>query len=325
VTGGGGDGGGGSAYGTGIFLQGNQTQTLAPGSGQTLTISDAIADQSGNGGTGHGSLVIDGAGTVDLTAANTFTGGVTIDSGRLVLGGTAAAGGGTITFGGGDPPILAFTIANAPTNTIDGFPGGGTIDITNLTFNAGTSAASIVGGHTLSITNGTTTVTLTLASGDYSADLPFAVTDHAGGTDAGLALMTVDSFDQLQEAIEAVDVQTSGSYTITLSGSIAETADLLALNLHSGVSVTIDGDGGTLDGGGGHRGLFVYAGTVTVENLTIADAHAVGGRGRRRRRGRRGAGRRAVRGRDERGPGQRRHRDAERRDVHRRRRHWRQW
>ena len=37
----------GSAYGNGIFIQGNQSVTLAPLAGTTLTISGVIADQSG--------------------------------------------------------------------------------------------------------------------------------------------------------------------------------------------------------------------------------------------------------------------------------------
>ena len=42
----------GSAFGTGMFLQGNGTLTFSPGAGQTQTVSDEIADQTGNGGTG---------------------------------------------------------------------------------------------------------------------------------------------------------------------------------------------------------------------------------------------------------------------------------
>jgi hypothetical protein len=45
------------------------------------------------------------------------------------------------------------------------------------------------------------------------------------------------------------------------------------------VSLTIDGGGGTLDGAGTYRGLFVYAGNLTVGSLTIADAKAEGSAG----------------------------------------------
>ncbi len=79
-------GGNGSAYGSGIFIQGNQSITFAPPADQTLTIDDVIADQSGSGGTdanaGAGALTVDGAGTVVLDATNTFTGGITLESGH---------------------------------------------------------------------------------------------------------------------------------------------------------------------------------------------------------------------------------------------------
>ena len=42
----------GQAYGSGIFLQGNGSFAVAPGAGQTQTISDAIADQTGVAGSG---------------------------------------------------------------------------------------------------------------------------------------------------------------------------------------------------------------------------------------------------------------------------------
>ncbi|WP_428032927.1 autotransporter domain-containing protein [Ancylobacter sp.] len=77
---------GGSA-GTGMFLAGNGSLVIAPGSGQTVNISDAIADQTGLGGTGGNagswSLVKNGAGTLILTGTNSYSGGTTVNSGVL--------------------------------------------------------------------------------------------------------------------------------------------------------------------------------------------------------------------------------------------------
>ena len=94
----------GSAFGNGLFIQGNQSITLAPAAGQTLTIDGDIADQTGSGGTGGnagaGSLVVGAAGVVKLTSSNnTFTGGITLDSGTLELVQPGSAGSGTIQFG----------------------------------------------------------------------------------------------------------------------------------------------------------------------------------------------------------------------------------
>ncbi len=104
VTPGAGESGGanGEALGSGIFLQGTETITFAPAKGTTEQIFDVIADQTGSGGTGAnagaGGLTLDGAGTLDLIAASTFTGGTTIDKGVLELANAAAAGRGTIHF-----------------------------------------------------------------------------------------------------------------------------------------------------------------------------------------------------------------------------------
>jgi hypothetical protein len=280
-----GNAGAGSAFGAGIFLQGNQTQTFAPGSGQTLTISDVIADQSGSGGTGAsggaGSLLLNGAGTVDLAAANTFTGGVTIAAGTLVLGTAGAAGTGSIVFQ--NDPSLAFTIANAPTNTIDGFVAGDTVDVTDLATTA--QFATLGAGNVLTIptSGGGGALTLNLdPNANYAADLFALAPDGTSGTDVTIVprtAFTVGTEADLDAALTTIDGATAGTYTITFTANFTETANPALLDLHTGVSLNIDGEGDTLDGGGAYRGLFVYSGNVTVQNLTIANALAIGGAG----------------------------------------------
>ena len=131
----------GSAFGSGIFIQGNQSLTLSPGNGQTETITGVIADMSGSGGNGSGSLIMDGAGTLVLSADNTpgsssdaghagFTGGITIENGTVDLAAVGAAGSGAITFDNSQvDPTLEFTPATAPTNEIDTFGAGDNIQI----------------------------------------------------------------------------------------------------------------------------------------------------------------------------------------------------
>ena len=86
---------GGYNYGTGIFLQGDQSLNLAAAAGQTTMIAGVISDQSGSGGVGTGagagSLLINAGadlptGTVLLEAVNTYTGDTEVDSGVLALG-----------------------------------------------------------------------------------------------------------------------------------------------------------------------------------------------------------------------------------------------
>jgi hypothetical protein len=124
----------GGAYGSGIFIQGTETITLAAPTTETLTVSGVIADQKGSGGTGAnavmGALDIAGTGTVALDADNTFQGGITIQSGTLELAHTGAAGGGNIGF---DPGVLTFAAADAPANAIDNFLAGDSIVVTGFT------------------------------------------------------------------------------------------------------------------------------------------------------------------------------------------------
>src|SRR5690242_18560499 len=109
--------------------------------------------------------------------------------------------------------------------------------------------------------------------------------------------ITVANELQLNQAIAEVDdPAASGSYVIQFATNITEDTDkgglvpfnsqllsapaeLYALNLKAGVSVTIDGGGFSLSGANTYRGLFVEAGQVTVENLTIKNAVATGGAG----------------------------------------------
>src|ERR1700724_1832908 len=116
-----------------------------------------------------------------------------------------------------------------------------------------------------------------------------------------MTTINVGTEQALNQAIATVDAATSGNYVIQITANITEgtdtgaaitfngqtlsaPADLYALNLQSGVSLTINGSksaGGsyTLSGGGAFRGLLAYAGLVTIQNLNIANTVASGGTG----------------------------------------------
>ncbi|MBV8798100.1 MAG: autotransporter-associated beta strand repeat-containing protein, partial [Hyphomicrobiales bacterium] len=119
----------GMGFGAGLFLQGNGSLALAPGAGQTQTISDAIADQTGVGGTGEDAgswrLVKNGAGTTILTGANAYSGGTTINAG--VLQGTAISLPGSIL----DNAALVFNQAVDGTHDGD-ISGAGSMTKTGL-------------------------------------------------------------------------------------------------------------------------------------------------------------------------------------------------
>ncbi|MBO4228600.1 autotransporter domain-containing protein [Bradyrhizobium neotropicale] len=111
---------GGSAFGSGLFLQGNGTITFQPGLGQTQTIADTIADQTGSGGTGANAgswnLTKAGSGTLVLSGVNTYTGTTTVKAGTLEVDGSIASSSNVVVNSGGT--LSGIGIVDPATTTI---------------------------------------------------------------------------------------------------------------------------------------------------------------------------------------------------------------
>ena len=73
----------GAAHGSGLYLMNGVSATIHVDSGLSSAIEDSIA--------GDGSLIKDGAGTLLLQAANTYTGGTQVTQGRLAVNGALAS------------------------------------------------------------------------------------------------------------------------------------------------------------------------------------------------------------------------------------------
>jgi autotransporter-associated beta strand protein len=210
----------GSAFGAGIFLQGNENLVFAPAAGQKTVINDVITDEAGsNGGgvgaTGKGSLTLDGPGTLDLTAANSFFGGVTIKRGTLEIGNTAGAraniafaanGGGTLELDAGVTSLSAQIVAFDSSNSFD-FAG----------FDPTKTHANFVDafGPALVVTDGVKTDVLSFA---VTLDLighPFFVApDGAGGSI--VSLRTPGNHAPVGTD-KTVTITENGAYTFTLA------------------------------------------------------------------------------------------------------------
>ena len=98
--------------------------------------------------------------------------------------------------------------------------------------------------------------------------------------------LNVSSAGALSADILAVDLasQADGGngthYNITLQAGASLTVndgDIYAINLAGNDTLTLDGQGAVLSGADTYRGLFVYSGKTTIENLTIENAVAQGG------------------------------------------------
>ncbi|PSL78981.1 hypothetical protein C7T35_40025 [Variovorax sp. WS11] len=160
VTGGASGGNGaqaGSAFGAGIFMQGSSTLTFVPGGGATQTFADAIADQTGSGGTGANAgsigLVKGGDGRLVLSGANTYSGGTRVTGGTLSIAADHNLGAvsGTLTL---DAGILQNTAAVATARAITIGNGAGfqtDADLTATGVISGTGSLAKTGAGTLTL------------------------------------------------------------------------------------------------------------------------------------------------------------------------------
>ena len=179
----------------------------APG---TVTLHQAITLDTNQGDQGQyafatdvyseGGAVLKLAGAISAYASATLvasSGTVVLDNGangftalgdyaaRLEIGVAGAAGTGAIGFAGGaaQAPVLQIDAGVALTNTITGFAGNDTIDLSGFAF--GTGVTDQFAGGTLTVSNGSTTVGLVL-SGTYTAASFGISDDHHGGTVIGV-------------------------------------------------------------------------------------------------------------------------------------------
>ncbi|WP_170850358.1 MULTISPECIES: autotransporter domain-containing protein [unclassified Beijerinckia] len=123
------NGGNGSGYGSGIFLQGNGSFSMNSGDVQQ-TVSDVIADQTGVASSGGSwSLVKNGAGTLNLTGDNAYSGGTTVNEGMLRLRSARSPGTGTVTLNGGSIGSTNDTVAGTSFANALNLASSGVIDV----------------------------------------------------------------------------------------------------------------------------------------------------------------------------------------------------
>ncbi len=245
VTGGAGSGAGtnGSAAGTGIFLQ-DATVTFNPGSGQTQTISDSIADDFGNtdrnsdGVAGDaspgGTVVKAGAGATTLGGANTYRNGTTVSAGTLNLTGSVVS----------DVTVTGGTFANTGAVNAGGAVNGG-----------------------LWSENGTTSGKVTVNSGGTlggNGTVAGGVTVSGGTLAAGNSVGTLNTGDLTLNGVLEVEIDGGGNADlINVTGAVdiagmrldlKSFGDIANLSL-SGAKVIIANDGADAVTGGLGEGL----------------------------------------------------------------------
>ncbi|QJD71154.1 autotransporter-associated beta strand repeat-containing protein [Marinobacterium sp. LSUCC0821] len=228
------------------------------GSGFTLTTGDAGDDTISGVISGAGALNKQGAGTLTLTAANTYSGGTDITGGTIKLGASST---GSVTNGplGTDAVTIHFgaaldlaghTLSNAIALEGTGVSSSGAI------YNSSSTAVELSGTMTLagdatinSINGGALTVSgdvdgahvLTIDTEGVSSDAAVTLNGVLGGTTALTGLTVSAGTDQL-----------SLNSAATLSGPVALTSGDLALNAAltvSGSSAFVITSSGTVTDG----------------------------------------------------------------------------
>ncbi|MGN1285570.1 MAG: autotransporter domain-containing protein [Bradyrhizobium sp.] len=269
--------GNGSALGAGMFLQGNGTLTFNPAAGQNQTVSDVIADQTGSGGTGvtAGSwgLAKTGAGTLTLTAANTYSGGTTVSGGLINFNAASNFGSGNITLNGGGLQWASGNTADISGKLNAIGSGGTTFDYNG---NAVTLATALAGTGGVTVANSGSGGALTLTTAEnYSG----ATTINSGAT---LALSTFGSISNSSIVTVNGTFDISGSSTFfnaitTLAGNGSVALGNNSLVITAGSTEF----SGTISGPGGMAGLEIAGGTQTLSSVngyfgaTQIDAGAV--------------------------------------------------
>jgi autotransporter-associated beta strand protein len=252
---------------TGVSTAGNTTTLTLNGDN---TGANAVTGVIGNGSSGGRLAVVkSGNGVWVLSGANTFTGGVTLNSGTLRAGNAAALGTGTLTFAGGSLSSNS-TTAYTLTNTM-AFTNDATLGDTTNTGALTLSGNADLGGATRTLTVlSAATISGTVSNG--------GLTKNGAGTLALTGSNTYSGGTNLNAGVLSFTtggLATTGAITFTgnsiLKYGASTTTDLSSrLAINNGITGTIDTNGNnvTLATGFGASGsgslTKIGAGTLTL-------------------------------------------------------------
>ncbi len=291
----------------------NTTITTASGttaSGIDLLISSNIVNNAGSGGAGGGtsSLTKAGAGTLQLSGDNTYTGDTNVNSGVLNLANTNALGGSSVNLNGGSIVFDSSVAGNA--FTFGGLMGAGDLTLEN---NSGAPAAVALnlGGNgsdttysgnfsgagritktgngvlTLLGTNTQTGITNlnqgTLRIGSDSSldsNATFSANGFVGSTvlaSASAAAITLNKSLNMNAGSGGITFGDSiGTGDLTFTGNLTRTSGSTSRNVNVSGSTTVTFNGNLFSTGANATTPFNKGGTGTLAILGTGDAANVG-------------------------------------------------
>ena len=245
-----------------VTLTGNRQVTI--GSSGVLTISGVISNS------GNRSLTKLGTGTLALNGANTFSNGLILSAGTVIVGNNAAAGTGTLSLGTGtiQAGVAGITLPNAVT-----LSGNTTFSGTqNLNFSG---AANLSGSRILTVLNPSTTFSGVISGGGNLITKAGAGTLTLSGTNTFGGGLTITNGTVVLDSNAA-----AGTGTITVGDVLTTSTSPASLFLSATagrtvtnpISVPVGSTGLRTIGGLNTTGVNTFSGTVSLgTNLTLTE------------------------------------------------------
>jgi len=256
----------------------------------TNGFSFAISDAMLNAGTGLGGLLKTGLGTLTLSGANTFRGGVTIDAGVLALGNVGALNAtvgseNTVTFGAASTATLRLNgnsavAANLLSNATPGAPIVENASATNATLTVG-NGANLSGTFAGVLQDGTGAGLLGLTKAGNGTFTLTGANTFSGSTSVAAGTLAAGAANVLS-ANSAVGLADVAGANLSLGG-FTQTIKSLSGGGANGGNVSLGNDGGlTVNGAGSFGGVISGTGTSGLTKagngtLTLTGANTYAG------------------------------------------------
>jgi len=258
------------------------------GSTRSITVQDSnlviggIISNGTNGTTPTTGLVKSGAGKLTLSGANTFTGGVTISAGKVLVGNDGALGvGGTLTLANGVSLMSTNTTARALNNnyattgagvTLGDADNSGVLTLSGAGTLGGNLALTAASNVVLSgiIDDGGNTYSLTkLGSGDLTLS---GANTFTGGLIINAGSVAVNGGAALANSL-AVNIGASGTLSLLQSEGIGSVEGSGSLSLGANTLTIANGDNksfsGVVTGTGGS--ITLSSGSLTLSGVNTYD------------------------------------------------------